>query len=66
MKNKSQLIDNIMWWQRFEGRDPLPYEDRWFYIKTTMTLEKLRKYSFHSGEKHLSQRIDEIVYGIKR
>jgi hypothetical protein len=35
--------------------------------KKFLTLSELRKkYSFRSGEKHLSQRIDEIVYGVKR
>lgn len=35
--------------------------------KKHLTLAELRKkYSFYSGEKHLSQRIDEIVYGISR
>lgn len=35
--------------------------------KGHMTLQELRdKCSFHSGESDLSQRVDEIVYGIGR
>jgi len=49
------------WWKSYEGREP--FEEP----KKGLTLNQLReKYGFHSGEKNLSQRIDEIVYGVKR
>lgn len=49
------------WWKGLENQAP---EEE---TKKSLTLSELReKYSFHSGEKHLSQRIDEIVYGVKR
>lgn len=34
--------------------------------KKELTLADLKKVRFHSGDKHLSEKIDEIVYGISR
>lgn len=49
------------WWEGLA--EQIPADEP----KKGLTLEQFRKkYSFRSGEKHLSQRIDEIVYGIKR
>lgn len=49
------------WWNSLEQIAP-PIESK----RKRVTLKDLEKYRFRSGEKHLSQRIDEIVYGIKR
>lgn len=51
---------NDEWWKPYASEIPAEKP------KKRMTLKDLEKYRFHSGEKHLSQRIDEIVYGIKR
>jgi hypothetical protein len=49
------------WWQGIEN-----VVEPEIKPKKHLTLEEFRKkHSFHSGEKHLSQRIDEIVYGVK-
>ncbi|MFA6475720.1 MAG: hypothetical protein WCV88_06055 [Patescibacteria group bacterium] len=56
-----QQKDDEEWWKEYEDMEPLKEP------KKFLTLSELRKkYSFRSGEKHLSQRIDEIVYGVKR
>lgn len=54
--------DDEAWWENL--KDQTTSENK---KDKRLTLEQFRKkYSFRSGEKHLSQRIDEIVYGIKR
>lgn len=49
------------WWKSLEQITPPAEPDQ-----KRISLKDLEKYRFRSGEKHLSQRIDEIVYGIKR
>ena len=48
------------WWKGLEHQEPVQTK------KKRITLKDLEKHRFYSGEKHLSQRVDEIVYGIKR
>lgn len=52
--------DDNAWWN---GLEPPPEVKTY---KKHITLADLKKLQFHSGEKNLSQKIDEIVYGITR
>lgn len=55
------------WWSALNPENYPEAEPKPERSKHHLTLPELRKkYSFSSGEKHLSQRIDEIVYGIGR
>lgn len=56
---------NEEWWAGLKSEDypesEEPTADSW-----RISLKKLQSARFNSGETDLSQRIDEIVYGIKR
>lgn len=57
--------DDGMWWNSM-NEGSYPEADKKTLANKRMSLADLRKLSFRSGENNLSQRIDEIVYGIKR
>ncbi len=48
----------------YSGDNPCPLPSG--QNKKRVTLVDLEKLRFHSGEKNLSTRIDEIVYGVSR
>ena len=65
MKNNQSPKQND--WQSIEHyKDEIAADALIQKTKKQITLKDLRRHRFHSGEKNLSQHIDEIVYGIKR
>lgn len=59
--------DQDDWWANLNPDNYPEAQPKQPTQKNHLTLKQLReKYSFHGGETNLSQRIDEIVYGIKR
>lgn len=56
-----QSTDADNWWEGLEQSVPVAHPS-----KKRISFSELEKLRFHSGEKNLSQKIDEIVYGVKR
>lgn len=56
-----QSTDTDNWWRGLEQSVPVAQPP-----KKRISFSELEKLRFHSGEKNLNQKIDEIVYGIKR